>query len=198
MRCIHSVIKVGFEKFGVICGQIGTRRRCGDFWARSTSEYLSYLRTTMNVENFWKQLKHEYLHHYAHPRLDQLVWNLIYRVTPLYLARMEILKDTHHSGGSKPLTIYPHYFKEFWLKLLDAQLRSNVNKYITDVKKWTCTYGRQKYDGRHFCKHIVPAIGLPSPTFWCQVIRRRSKSLYQHPELVDKRQEASVLRTTYA
>ena len=88
----------------------------------------------MDVENFWKQLKHEYLHHYAHPRFDQLVWILVYRVTLLYLARMEILKDTAPLGRSKPLTTYQHYFKESWLKLklLDAiQLRRNANKYIT-------------------------------------------------------------------
>ncbi|KAG6822317.1 hypothetical protein H0H92_013823, partial [Tricholoma furcatifolium] len=56
-------------------------------WARSTSPYLTRLRTTMNVENFWRQLKHDYLHNVTRPRLDQLVWILINRVTPSYLSR---------------------------------------------------------------------------------------------------------------
>ncbi|KAL0564047.1 hypothetical protein V5O48_018010 [Marasmius crinis-equi] len=55
-------------------------------WARSSKEsYLPRLRTTMNVENFWKQLKHEQLHHLLHPRLDQLVFILINKVSPMYL-----------------------------------------------------------------------------------------------------------------
>ncbi|KAJ7572871.1 hypothetical protein C8J56DRAFT_1138078, partial [Mycena floridula] len=53
-------------------------------WARSSSPYLTRLRTTMTVENFWKQLKHDFLHHIVHPRLDQLVWILIYEVNPAY------------------------------------------------------------------------------------------------------------------
>ncbi|KAJ7595598.1 hypothetical protein C8J56DRAFT_1001696 [Mycena floridula] len=53
-------------------------------WARSSSPYLTRLRTTMTVENFWKQLKHDYLHHIVHPRLDQLVYILIYDVNPAY------------------------------------------------------------------------------------------------------------------
>jgi hypothetical protein len=28
----------------------------------------------MNVENFWKQLKHGFLHNLLRPRLDQLIW----------------------------------------------------------------------------------------------------------------------------
>ncbi|KAJ7764471.1 hypothetical protein B0H14DRAFT_2403339 [Mycena olivaceomarginata] len=56
-------------------------------WARSTSPLLSCLRTTMNIENFWKQLKHGFLHNHVRPRLDQLIWILITQVTPAYLAR---------------------------------------------------------------------------------------------------------------
>ncbi|TDL13629.1 hypothetical protein BD410DRAFT_735091, partial [Rickenella mellea] len=56
-------------------------------WARSTSEFISRLRTTMNVENFWRQLKHDYLHHFLRPRLDQLVYILMNIVTPAYMAR---------------------------------------------------------------------------------------------------------------
>ncbi|RDX42198.1 hypothetical protein OH76DRAFT_1314939, partial [Lentinus brumalis] len=52
-------------------------------WARSTSEdRISRLRTTMTVEKFWQQLKGDYLKHLKRPRLDQLLYILIYRVTP--------------------------------------------------------------------------------------------------------------------
>lgn len=67
-------------------------------WTRSTSSYLSSLQTTMNVENFWKQLKHGFLHNHLRPCLDQLVWILITKVTPAYLARVQILNDGHRPG----------------------------------------------------------------------------------------------------
>ena len=50
----------------------------------------------MNVENFWRQLKHDFLHHILRPRLDQLVYILIYTV-PEYVLRAEVLKVTHRS-----------------------------------------------------------------------------------------------------
>ncbi|KAF8629709.1 hypothetical protein AX14_011100 [Amanita brunnescens Koide BX004] len=86
-------------------------------WARSTTPYVSRLRTTMNVENFWRQLKHDHLHRFVHPRLDQLVWILIHKVTPAYMARAEILEDHYQLGRSKQLTTYQRYFKTAWKKL---------------------------------------------------------------------------------
>jgi len=55
-------------------------------WARSSSPYLLRLFTTMGVKNFWRQLKHNYLHNIVRPCLDHLVWILIYKVTPTYYA----------------------------------------------------------------------------------------------------------------
>ncbi|KAJ6506021.1 hypothetical protein DFH09DRAFT_943420, partial [Mycena vulgaris] len=43
----------------------------------------------------WKQLKHGFLHNHLRPRLDQLVWILITKVTPAYLACAQGLSDGH-------------------------------------------------------------------------------------------------------
>ncbi|KAK7026186.1 SWIM-type domain-containing protein, partial [Favolaschia claudopus] len=44
-------------------------------WARSTSEdFIGRWRTTMTVENFWRNLKHRTLHEFVHPRLDQVFY----------------------------------------------------------------------------------------------------------------------------
>ncbi|TRM55827.1 hypothetical protein BD626DRAFT_415298, partial [Schizophyllum amplum] len=56
-------------------------------WARSSCERMPRLRTTMTVENFWRQLKHNDLHHLIHPRLDQLVYILAWKVTGAYFNR---------------------------------------------------------------------------------------------------------------
>ena len=42
-------------------------------WARSTSPYIPRLRTTMTLENHWKQLKHNYLRN-GRSRADYVIW----------------------------------------------------------------------------------------------------------------------------
>ncbi|KAJ7181950.1 hypothetical protein C8R46DRAFT_818468, partial [Mycena filopes] len=43
-------------------------------WVRSSEpSFTGRWCTTMSVENFWRNLKHETLHHFVHPRLDQLI-----------------------------------------------------------------------------------------------------------------------------
>ena len=152
-------------------------------WARSTSSYISRWRTTMGTENFWKQLKHNHLHHMLRPRLDLLVWILIVKVTPEYIARAEILEDTYRLGCSKPLSSYQKFFKSAWKKLAEMKV-SAQNTYITDVTTWTCNCGQQKYQSQHLCKHLVQAVPPPPIHFWRQVVRRRISPLYHHPAIV--------------
>lgn len=151
-------------------------------WARSSSPYISRLRTTMTVENFWRQLKHSDLHNVHHPRLDHLVWILIKQVTPVYLARGEILNDENRLGRPKGLTSYQTYFKRGWKKLLSTPVSNK--EYDTRIDEWTCTCGRQKYDRHHLCKHLVQSVGTPPVAFWSQIYRRRSLPIYRHPDLV--------------
>jgi hypothetical protein len=151
-------------------------------WARSSSPLISRLRTTMSVENFWRQLKHNYLHHMLRPRLDLLVWILINNITPEYIAHAEILEDTHRLGRSKQLTTYQRYFKKSWQALEATPVGGKV--YVTDVAMWTCNCGQQKYQCHHLCKHLVHAVLHPPISFWRGVIRRRVAPLYRHPALV--------------
>ena len=151
-------------------------------WARSTSPYISRWRTTMGTENFWRQLKHNHLHHMLRPRLDLLVWILIVKITPEYISRTEVLEDTHRLGRSKPLSSYQKYFKSAWKKL--AEVEVSENKYVTDVTTWTCNCGQQKFHSQHLCKHLVQAVPPPPMHFWRQVVRRRTLPLYHHPALV--------------
>ena len=161
-------------------------------WARSTTQYISRLRTTMNVENFWRQLKHDHLHRFVHPRLDHLVWILIYKVTPAYIARAEILEDRYRLGRSKQLTTYQKYFKAAWKRL--EQVQVSARQYVTNVADWTCTCGRQKYDRHHLCKHLVQAVEPLPAHFWREVIRRRVKPIYHHPSLIAKGSNLPALR----
>lgn len=159
-------------------------------WARSTTPYLSRLRTTMNVENFWRQLKHDYLHHVPRPRLDQLVWILVHRVTPSYTVKMDLLRTTNRLGRSNGLTTYQKYFKKSW-KRLEKVPMSKKSTYTTDVARWSCNCGHQKYDAHHLCKHLVQAVNPPPPEFWGEVIRRRKPPIYHHHSLVPRREDPS-------
>jgi hypothetical protein len=154
-------------------------------WARSTSPFVSRLRTTMNVENFWKQLKHGFLHNHFRPRLDLLVWVLITKVTPAYLVRAHLLDDGFRLGRSKPLTPFQKQFKAAWLALAKLPLSDDADtKYITSLATWTCTCKALKFHSSHLCKHLVQAVGPPPPHFWGQIVRRRTIPLYRHPVLV--------------
>ncbi len=76
-------------------------------WARSLEpDRISRLRTTMTVEKHWQQLKGDHLHHIVRPRLDQLTFTLIHRVTPEYIAHAQVLEDTYRLGWAQPLTTY--------------------------------------------------------------------------------------------
>ncbi|KAJ7763643.1 hypothetical protein DFH07DRAFT_1018375 [Mycena maculata] len=186
----------------MFCFQRGLREVWGYFWtswyapkrwklwARSTSPYVSRLRTTMNVENFWKQLKHGFLHNHLCPRLDLLVWILITKVTPAYLMRAQLLADGYRLGRSKPLTPFQKQFKTAWITLSKLPISDDADrKYITCVEKWTCTCKAYPYHPCHLCKHLVQAVGPLPAKFWGQVIRRRTVPLYRHPALVAKNQE---------
>jgi hypothetical protein len=153
-------------------------------WARSSSPRISRLRTTMCNENFFKNLKGTYLHDLLHPRLDQLVWIIIHQVVPVYAQKIGELDSSHRAGRSKPLTTFQRAFFSNWKKLERASVSGR--EYETDVKRFTCNCGRQKYDSHHLCKHLVQRIPEPPMAFWQQVIRRRTMPIYRHPCLVDK------------
>ncbi|KAF5366172.1 hypothetical protein D9758_005759 [Tetrapyrgos nigripes] len=158
-------------------------------WARSTqANLLSRLRTTMNVENFWKQLKHDNLHHILHPRLDQLVWILINEVVPTYGVRIQELKMTMRLGTSRSLSPFQKSFKKDW-NTLSKQKIPSPNKYTTHIHTWTCNCGQQKYNAHCLCKHLVQAVSAPLPIFFQQVIQRRVHPFYRHPMLVPKGHE---------
>ncbi|KAJ8089328.1 hypothetical protein PM082_014576 [Marasmius tenuissimus] len=122
----------------------------------------------MNVENFWKQLKHEQLHHLLHPQLDQLVFILIYKVTPMYIQWMDFLPPGTRLGCSKSPSPSQISYKENWAELRGKQCMMMYNRH-------------------HLCKHLVhtveSSVGKPPPKFWIQVSQWRVKPLYKHEAL---------------
>lgn len=153
-------------------------------WARSTSEHVSRLRTTMSVENHWRQLKHDYLHHLLRPRLDQLIYIIVTKVLPAYLHRAQVLEDNHALGRVKTLTKHQQDFKRAWKTLSERTVGGT--DYHTDVWTWVCYCGQQKYNCFHLCKHLVQACQPPPSAFFHFVHRRRTQPLYRHQWLKPK------------
>jgi hypothetical protein len=150
-------------------------------WALSASDLMSRIRTTMAVENVWKQLKHDDLHHLLRPRVDQLVWIIITKVTSKYMQRADALDDNYRLGRSKALTTFQKYFKREWLKLHTRAISKNA--YVTNVFLWICSCGQQKYHQHLLCKHLVAAVPDPPSTFWGEIYRRRVVPFYRHPAI---------------
>jgi hypothetical protein len=151
-------------------------------WAHSRDpDHLSRLWTTMTAENTWKRIKHTHLHNLVHPRLDQLVHILIYEVTPAIDARIVYLDPTFRWGRAREETTWQKGFHATWNAMLKKPLSGK--KYVTNVKRWTCSCGQQPYNTYHLCKHLVDAVGMPSNKFWVEIYRRRTMPIYRHPEL---------------
>ena len=73
-------------------------------WARSASPRLFRFRTTMACENFFKQLKHHFLHHVHRARLDHLIYIIVVNLIPSYMQRADLLDDTFCLGRARTLT----------------------------------------------------------------------------------------------
>jgi len=149
---------------------------------RSAKEdFLSGLHTTMPLENFWGQLKHNYLHHLVSPQIDHLFWIIHTQVYPNYLLHAKSLEDNFHLGNAWKMTAFQVRFKAEWKCL--SEVPTSGQEYIMNISRWTCTCRAIQYNAFHLCKHLVQSIPSLPPTFWNQVVRHHTMPLYCHPVL---------------
>ncbi|TRM55828.1 hypothetical protein BD626DRAFT_415283, partial [Schizophyllum amplum] len=92
------------------------------------------------------------------------------------------MSSDYRIGRTKKLSPHQKYFKSEWVRLEKVTLSGKP--YITDVARWICNCGRQKYSAYHLCKHLVQAVPRPPRPFWNRVHRRRTIPLYRDPALV--------------
>jgi hypothetical protein len=76
-------------------------------------------------------------------------------------------------------------FRTFQLewKQLSTRISTSGRRYDTNVQKWTCNCGQQKYSANLLCKHLVQAVPPPSDNFFAEIYIRRTTPFYRHPEL---------------
>jgi len=80
-------------------------------WARSASNSISRLKTTMVVENLWKHLKQRDLAQYNRPRLDLVTYLVISSVLPRVQLTIDSVLGRRRIGRVKALAPWQTEFK---------------------------------------------------------------------------------------
>jgi hypothetical protein len=117
-------------------------------WARSISDEINCLRTTMTIESHWHVIKHDFLHHFNHPRLDLLIYILIQKVIPRQIDRLYLLSN------NREITKWRKEFKHEWKRLQQKEV-IYPNSYLTDVDKWICSCKYFLINRFMICKHLI-------------------------------------------
>ena len=86
-------------------------------WARSVSDSISRLKTTMVVENLWKHLKRRDLAQYNRPRLDLVTHLVISSVLPRVQLTIDSVLERRRIGRAKALTPWQTEFKRQWIDM---------------------------------------------------------------------------------
>ncbi|KZT57507.1 hypothetical protein CALCODRAFT_434063, partial [Calocera cornea HHB12733] len=132
-------------------------------WARCEAEEIPRLRTTMISESHFRLLKHNFLKHNSKPRVDYLIWLLLYQLVPHLHKRFTNLMDGR--GRSRGL-------EASWRREFKRDWRRCANALVSEER----TMG-------HYT-HVVHMVHPPTPRFFKEVTRYRKAPVWRHAELI--------------
>ena len=133
----------------------------------------------MMVEALWRNIKRFSLRNHNRPRIDQVVHVIATDALTTYRMTLKRVLTDHRTQSRAPnLAHFNEAFKHAWERLLRVPIRGS---YITDVNRFTCDCGAQKYHSYLLCKHLVQAIDSPPSTWWPEVIRYHVPPFYTPP-----------------
>lgn len=127
-------------------------------WARSASEQVSVLRTTMIVESHWRKIKHDYLHRFNRPRIDLVTWVLCTRVIPDSIHLLRALTDPKAPQSRFTEASWRKKWKAEYTRLEDKAVEVKPEKimhYHTDPRLFVCSCPAFLVSRFLLCKHIV-------------------------------------------
>jgi hypothetical protein len=134
-------------------------------WARSASNSISILKTTMFVEGHWKVIKRDFLYKFFRPRLDLVTYILVTRVVPHQKRKLQqILNGRERADWRKT-------FKAEWKSLIQKPVN---NHYTMDLEHWVCACPYFLTSRFMICKHLIHAKGSMDPQFFLTVRRNRT------------------------
>ncbi|KAF9021704.1 hypothetical protein BDZ89DRAFT_1163620 [Hymenopellis radicata] len=167
-----------------------------ELWARSTCpEMIAILKTTMILESHWRRIKEDFLHHFAMPRVDLLIWILVTKLAPNYYRRLDVLINP--IGRYRELASWRKAFKKEWRRCETTPLTLPMNeKYQPDTEKWVCTCPYLHGSRFLVCKHLVQAVHPVPPIFFLEVRRNRVPPFWSHPSLLPLNQSPTSIKIT--
>ena len=124
-------------------------------WARSASEEVPVLKTTMIIESHWRSLKQGYLYEFNRPRVDLVVctWLITSRVLPDSMRKLQVFLEGKTRLG------YPSWrkaFKKEWEYLEGKPVdRQKIDQYRTDPVNFVCGFPYYRENRFLICKHLV-------------------------------------------
>ena len=127
-------------------------------WARSASERVSVLKTTMIDESHWRRVKHDYLHRFNRPRIDLVTWVLCTRVIPNSVNLLKALTDPKAQQSRFTVASWRPKWKKEYTKLEDKAVDVHPDKtihYHTDPRLLVCSCPAFLTSRFLLCKHIV-------------------------------------------
>ena len=139
-------------------------------WARAeNSKAIPRKRTTMMVEALWRNLKRLNLYMFNRPRVDLVVHTIVTHTIPAYRQSLSEIIQSSRPGRAQLPSHFQAAFKRAWNRLESVQINGT---YSTDISKFTCDCGAQKYHAYALCKHLVQAVPRPIPASWWTTVRR--------------------------
>ncbi|PVF93533.1 hypothetical protein CPB86DRAFT_96189, partial [Serendipita vermifera] len=151
-------------------------------WARSYSDAIPRLKTTMICESHWRRIKHDYLTHNHQPRIDYLAWILIKKLVPVYLDQLDTRLT--YNGRYRKRATWRKEFKKQW-KLCAVKPIEDPDKleYNPRPYLWVCSCPAFIKSRFLICKHLVQKVHPMRPAFFYQVSRERACPVWRHPDL---------------
>ncbi|KAI9064572.1 hypothetical protein FKP32DRAFT_1569691 [Trametes sanguinea] len=148
-------------------------------WARSAyGTSIPRKRTTMIVEALWRGIKRLVLHLYNRPPIDLALYAIVTKALPPYRLVLDTLLMDPRAGRAPSLSHTQEDFKHAWERLQKVPIKG---RYTTDISRWTCDCGAQKYHSHLLCKHLVQAAGKMPPEWWPTVMRYHVPPFYTIP-----------------
>jgi hypothetical protein len=130
----------------------------------------------------WRRIKHDFLHHFAAPRVDLLAWILISKLGPLYVSKLSNLQVDR--GRYRDLPSWRRQLKKTWRELERRDTTSSdYDTYRPDPKRWVCTCPSFFKSRFLICKHLIQEVERVPTIFFLEVKRRRTTPFWQHPRL---------------
>lgn len=148
-------------------------------WARSAySASIPRKRTTMIVEALWRNLKRMVLYMYNRPPLDLAVYAIVTQALPPYRLTLNQILVNPRKARAASVSHTQQALHRAWKRLAKAPIRGEYN---TNIARWTCDCGSQKYHAHLLCKHLVQASGTIPASWWPKATRYHIPPFYTVP-----------------